>query len=157
MSHHAAPGDPKWQGRRPGSQGDQANWPAPPPNDSPDWPVQQEGSQYQRQPDNYLVWAILCTALCCLPLGTISIFYSTKVSGLWAAGRHAEAQGAARKAKTWAIGGAVVGPIIYLCLIPLIIGVIVAITSITNPPSTRNPSDPPGTSCDPYTGRCFPD
>ena len=29
-------------------------------------------------PDNNLVWAILCTVLCCLPLGIVSIIKSTK-------------------------------------------------------------------------------
>ena len=31
------------------------------------------------KPDNWLVWAILSTILCCLPLGIVSIIYATKV------------------------------------------------------------------------------
>jgi len=30
-------------------------------------------------PDNNLVWAILCTVMCCMPLGIVAIIKSTKV------------------------------------------------------------------------------
>ncbi|BBZ46304.1 CD225/dispanin family protein [Mycobacterium parmense] len=93
------PGPPEWQGPQPGWQGQPA-WQAP----QPGWPG-------QREPDNYLVWAILCTVLCCLPLGIVSIVYSSKVSSLWTQGRYAEAQGAANNAKKWAIIGAIVGAV----------------------------------------------
>ena len=72
------------------------------------------------KPDNYLVWAILCTLLCCLPLGIVSIVYSSKVDSLYNAGDYAGAQDAANKAKNWATWGAiagVVGIIIYIVLI----------------------------------------
>ena len=62
-----------------------------------------------QEPENYLVWAILCTVLCCLPLGIVSIVYSNKVSGLWAQGRYHEAYEASNNAKKWAIISAVVG------------------------------------------------
>ncbi len=57
-------------------------------------------------PDNNLVWAILCTVLCCLPLGIVSIIKATKVNELWALGDVAGAQKAADDAKKWAIWGA---------------------------------------------------
>jgi uncharacterized membrane protein YjfL (UPF0719 family) len=41
----------------------------------------------------------------------VSIFYASKVSGLWVQGRYAEAQSAADSAKKWAIWGAVAGVI----------------------------------------------
>ena len=66
------------------------------------------------KPDNYLVWAILTTICCCLITGIVSIVYSTKVDGLYAAGQYAEAQAAAKSAKTWAIVGAILGGIVYL-------------------------------------------
>lgn len=65
-------------------------------------------------PDNNLVWAILCTVLCCMPLGIVSIVKSTKVNELWARGDYAGAQEAANDAKKWAIWGAVAGPLIYI-------------------------------------------
>ncbi|QAA82562.1 CD225/dispanin family protein [Aequorivita sp. H23M31] len=65
-------------------------------------------------PDNNLVWAILCTVLCCLPLGIVSIIKSTKVKELWALGDYAGAQKAADDAKKWAIWGAAVAVIIWV-------------------------------------------
>lgn len=66
----------------------------PPP---PGYPPQQPPAG--QQPDNYLVWSILVTLFCCLPLGIVAIVKSTQVSGLWAQGRYAEAQAAADSAK----------------------------------------------------------
>lgn len=71
-------------------------------------------------PDNNLVWAILCTVLCCLPLGIVAIIKSTKVKELWAQGDHAGAQKAADDAKKFAIWGAgisLVFVVIYMILI----------------------------------------
>lgn len=62
-------------------------------------------------PDNNLVWAILCTVLCCLPLGIVSIIKATKVKELWALGDYAGAQKAANDAKKWAIWGAAISAI----------------------------------------------
>ncbi|WP_313112565.1 CD225/dispanin family protein [Aequorivita sediminis] len=59
-------------------------------------------------PDNNLVWAILCTVLCCLPLGIVSIIKAAKVNELWALGDVAGAHKAASDAKKWAIWGAVI-------------------------------------------------
>lgn len=59
-------------------------------------------------PDNNLVWAILCTILCCLPLGIVSIIKPAKVNELWARGDVAGAHRAASDAKKWAIWGAVI-------------------------------------------------
>lgn len=58
-------------------------------------------------PDNYLVWSILVTLFCCLPLGIVAIIKSSQVNGLWAQGRYAEAQASAESAKkfvTWSAG-----------------------------------------------------
>lgn len=65
-----------------------------------------------QKPDSLLIWSILCTVLCCLPLGIVAIVYSTKVDSLWAQGAYQEAEQAARTAKTWCIVGAVGGVII---------------------------------------------
>ena len=55
---------------------------------------------------NNLVWAILSTLFCCLPLGIVSIVYAAKVNGLLVAGDVAGARDAADKAKKWAIWSA---------------------------------------------------
>jgi len=59
---------------------------------------------------NHLVWAILTTLFCCLPLGIVSIVYASKVDGLRAAGDLPGAWDASRKAKNWAIASALIGP-----------------------------------------------
>lgn len=67
------------------------------------------------KPDNLLVWSILSTVLCCIPLGIVAILQSNKVDTLWAAGDHAGAQEAAKQAKLFcliALGCGVVGYII---------------------------------------------
>ncbi len=57
------------------------------------------GPQMPQKPDNYLVWAILSTLLCCLPFGIVAIVKSSKVDSLWYAGNHAEAIQASNDAK----------------------------------------------------------
>ncbi|WP_347373469.1 CD225/dispanin family protein [Aequorivita sp. Q41] len=74
-------------------------------------------------PDNNLVWAILCTVLCCLPLGIVSIIKATKVKELWALGDTVGAQKAADDAKKWALWGAgisVIGIVLYIILVVVI-------------------------------------
>jgi hypothetical protein len=76
--------------------------------------------QHGSKPDNYLVFAIITTVLCCLPLGIVSIIHSTKVDNLWNVGQHAEARVAADKAKQFAIYAAIAGVIViglYLILV----------------------------------------
>jgi Interferon-induced transmembrane protein len=73
----------------------------------PNW----QGAQ-PAPPDSNLVWAILATVLCCLPLGIVAIVKSTQVSGLWAQGRYADAQYAADDAKKWAMWSAIAGVIV---------------------------------------------
>jgi ABC-type multidrug transport system permease subunit len=121
MSYPQGPyeGSPEWQGQQPAWQGQ------PPPG----YPAPQPGWPAQREPDNYLVWAILVTVLCCLPFGIVSIVYSTKVSGLWTQGRYAEAQSAADSAKKWAIIGAIAGVAAYVIGIVLWFAMFAAIVS----------------------------
>lgn len=88
------------------------NYPPPPPPGAyppPGGPV--PGGA---QPDNNLVWAILSTVLCCLPLGIVAIIKSTQVSGLWQSGQYAEAQQAADDAKKFALWGAIAGVIVIV-------------------------------------------
>ena len=137
MSYPPGPyeGSPEWQGQQ------QPGWQGPPPvwqgQQPAGWQGQQPGWPGQQQPDNYLVWAILCTVLCCFPFGIVSIVYSTKVSGLWNQGRYAEAQSAADSAKKWAIIGAIVGGVFYLIVVLLFFVFAVAVSNL---PSTSTTS-----------------
>jgi Interferon-induced transmembrane protein len=61
---------------------------------------------YPAPPDNYLVWAILSTVLCCLPLGIASIVFAAQVNEKWARGDVAGAMESSRRAKqfaTWSV------------------------------------------------------
>lgn len=86
----------------------------PPPTNYPP----PSGGAYQppagTQPNNHLVWAILTTLFCCLPLGIVSIVKSSQVSGLWAQGKYAEAQQSADSAKKWAMWSAILGVIVFV-------------------------------------------
>lgn len=70
-------------------------------------------------PENNLIWAILCTVLCCLPFGIVSIIKSTKVKELWMCGDYIGAQKAADDAKKWAIWGAVAAIVIWVLYLGL--------------------------------------
>lgn len=84
-----------------------------------------QSQQRPPKPDNYLVWAILSTLLCCLPLGVVSIVYAAKVDGLYNSGDYNGAQDASNKAKqfaTWSAISAVIIIVIYL-LAAVVLGV----------------------------------
>ena len=77
------------------------------------------------KPDNYLVFAIITTVLCCLPLGIVSIIHSTKVDNLWNSGQYADAKRASDQAKQFAIYAAIAGVIVgglYLILVAAGVG-----------------------------------
>lgn len=59
------------------------------------------------KPPNYLVWAILTTIFCCLPLGVVSIVFAAQVDGKYASGDYAGALSASKAAKNWAIAAVV--------------------------------------------------
>ncbi len=63
---------------------------------------------------NHLVWAILTTLFCCLPLGIVSIVHAAQVDGKRAAGDIAGARASSHQAKMWAIYSAVSLPVIVV-------------------------------------------
>jgi hypothetical protein len=78
------------------------------------------------KPDNCLVWAILATLFCCIPLGIVAIVFATQVDSKYAAGDYAGAQVAAGRAKLWSIIAAcsiVVGAVLYLVMMVFLGGV----------------------------------
>lgn len=97
----------------------------------PQQPYGQPGQQFKApydpnmgKPDSYLVWAILTTILCCLPLGIVSIVFASKVDSEWATGNFDAAKENSDKAKLWAIIAAGVG---------LLMNVIVMIVVMSTP------------------------
>jgi hypothetical protein len=73
-------------------------------------------------PDNYLVWAILSTILCCLPLGIVSIVFAAQVNEKWARGDVAGATESSRKAKQYAIWSAAVHLVLGAVVIVAYVG-----------------------------------
>jgi hypothetical protein len=91
--------------------------PPPPPPLTPYSSAEVQGAP----PPNYLVWAILSTLLCCLPLGIASIVFSTQVNSKWALGDVAGAQDASVKAKNFAMWGAILGVVINVVVVVIFV------------------------------------
>lgn len=72
------------------------------------------GSPGGTPPPNYLVWAIVTTVLCCLPLGIASIVFSSQVNSKWAMGDAAGAMDSSQKAKKFAVWSAIAGPVFFI-------------------------------------------
>ncbi|MBO9873179.1 MULTISPECIES: CD225/dispanin family protein [Xanthomonas] len=66
------------------------------------------------QVSNNLVWAILTTLFCCLPLGIVSIVYAAQVNTKLAAGDVTGARESADKAKKWAIYSAITAVVLMV-------------------------------------------
>lgn len=60
-------------------------------------------------PKSWMVESILVLIFCCLPFGIVGVVYASKVSGLYAAGRYAEAEQASRDAGKWTQLGFFIG------------------------------------------------
>ncbi|SHF42183.1 CD225/dispanin family protein [Streptoalloteichus hindustanus] len=81
-------------------------------------------------PDNNLMWGILTTILCCLPLGVVSIVKANQVNNLWAQGQYDEARKAADDAKKFAMWSAIVQGILIVAII--IFYVVVIATAVSS-------------------------
>ena len=67
-------------------------------------------------PDNYLVWSILTTLFCCMPVGIYAIIKSASVADLWNQGKYEAAQNAAAAAKSACIWSAVLSVVQYMLI-----------------------------------------
>lgn len=63
------------------------------------------------KPENNMIWAVLSTVLCCIPIGIYAIICANKVDELYNAGNVEEANKQAAEAKKWAIIGAAAGAV----------------------------------------------
>ena len=78
--------------------------------------VQENPNQLPPKPDNYLVWAILSTLFCCMPLGIPAIVFASQVDSKYAQGDYSGALETAQKATTWswiAAGTGLAGMLLY--------------------------------------------
>ena len=82
-------------------------------------------------PPNHLVWAILSTLFCCLPLGIASIVFAAQVNGKWAAGDFNGAVESSKKARTFALWGTIIGAVLLVLYLALLVGGVVTMNSTT--------------------------
>ena len=88
-------------------------------------------------PPNYLVWAILSTFFCCLPLGVVSIVFAAQVNSKFNVGDYAGAQDSSRKARLWALWSTILGAVLVVLVVVLVvIGLIAGSTTGTSSSST---------------------
>ncbi|MDI5976622.1 CD225/dispanin family protein [Amycolatopsis magusensis] len=76
---------------------------------------------YGPPPENHLVWAILTTIMCCVPLGVVALVKSNQVHTLWFSGQFEAAHKAANDAKLWAIWAALSLPILFVLYIVFVV------------------------------------
>ena len=88
---------------------------APPP------PPGNYGGYGGTPPPNHLVWAILSTLFCCLPLGIASIVFAAQVNSKYAAGDIAGAQESSNKARQFALWGTIIGVVLIVLYILLVV------------------------------------
>lgn len=111
---------------QPGYQQPQPGYPQPQPGyqQPPYQPAYQSPNPYNpgvaQKPQNFLWLGICTTLLCCLPLGIVSIVYSSKVDSYWNQGMYQQAQDSAEKAKMWGIASAAIGFVV--CIVAFIAG-----------------------------------
>lgn len=74
-------------------------------------------------PDNNLVWGILTTVMCCLPLGIVSIVKANEVNKLWYQGQFEAAQKAASDAGKWAMWSAIASVAIVVIVFVFVIAI----------------------------------
>ena len=84
------------------------------------------------RPDNNMVWAILSTILCCLPLGIVAIIKASNVNSLYDRGDYAGAEAAAKSAKSWAMWSAISAVVIWILYVLFIVVLGVGTATLSN-------------------------
>jgi hypothetical protein len=96
--------------------------PVPPAGVTP--PAASSSSALPPKPNNYLVWSILATLLCCPLTGIPSIIFATQVDSKYSAGDFAGAQAASKNAKLWlwiSVGVCLLGALVYCAFVGITI------------------------------------
>ena len=112
QAYQQPPQPPQQQAYQQPPQPQQQAYQQPQQSQQQPYQAQQQGYQQPRtpmRPENNMLWGILCTVFCCLPLGIIAIVFSNKVNTLYDSGDYSGAQEAADNAKKYAVMGAICG------------------------------------------------
>ena len=86
----------------------------PPPVGNFQYRYEQEPSPRRSKPDSYLVFSILVTVLCCVPLGIVALIYACQVDGHWSRGAYDEAESASKRAKAFCLISLGIGILSYI-------------------------------------------
>lgn len=70
-------------------------------------------------PPTYMVWAVISTICCCLPLGVVAIVFAAQVSTKYYARDFAGARKASERAELWIIIAIVLGVVSNILYVPL--------------------------------------
>ena len=105
---------------------------APPPPPGGGYGGGYGGMPQGSPPPNHLVWAILSTLFCCLPLGVASIVFAAQVNSKWNAGDAAGAQESSAKARKFALWSTIVGVVLLVLYILLIVGGVISLSGSTS-------------------------
>ena len=77
-------------------------------------PYGNPGNMNRPCPETNLIWAILCTVLCCMPLGIVAILKANKVESYYNSGNYEAALQASQEARKWSMIGAGVSLVFYI-------------------------------------------
>lgn len=110
MDEEAADGNPVMDGNLPDEpeiESEEVSVPPVPPTYEEQPPAYHEqpaeGAAQPPMPSTCLLWAVLCTAFCCLPAGVVAILFSCRVSTKYYRGDYAGAEKASWQAQLWII------------------------------------------------------
>ena len=70
-------------------------------------------------PPTYMVWAVIATVFCCLPLGVAAIFFAAQVSTKYYARDFDGARKSSERAEIWIIASIVTGVLFNILYLPL--------------------------------------
>ncbi len=85
-------------------------------------------NQPQRDiPPTHLVWSILTTILCCMPLGIVAIIYSSKVETAYNRGDYKMALKYSNDAKNFSIASLIVGAVTTIIVIILQVASVISL------------------------------
>ena len=81
-------------------------------------------------PPNHLVWAILSTLFCCLPLGIAAIVFAAQVNSKYNVGDYAGAQDSSRKARNFSLWSTIIGVVwIAVVVVLVLVGVLAGLNT----------------------------
>lgn len=84
------------------------------------WAPEFLGTRIYEKPNDYVVWTILSTFLCCMPTGLVGLYFSLQVHRNWQERNISGAYDSSTKAKTWAYISLVLGISGWFCVLILV-------------------------------------